>query len=162
MHQQPLTGLQRPAPFEGEVRSLVDDRETGGFGETHPLGNRVGAFCVGDAVLRVPAASAGGHNLVARGDMLHALAHGFDNTRHLAADRKRELRLGLVLALNLQDVEEIQSGRAVVDQHLTLARRRSRHIAEHHFLGARRKCITCQAFMVQSLRAGRVRVPCAR
>src|SRR5258706_1943949 len=75
-----------------------------------------------------------GQHAIAHRELTDALSNCVHDARHLRAWRERKRRLDLILALHLQDAEEIQAGRAIANTQLIWCGLRCRDVVERHRL----------------------------
>ncbi len=73
-------------------------------------------------------------NWLADLEISDAGANRVDDARHLSAGRERKRRLDLILALDLQNVEEVQTRCLIADSHLAGTRLGNRDIFQRHRL----------------------------
>ena len=147
--QEPFARLDGRAPHQRRVAGLVDDEEGGGVVERHRVGNRVHALGGGDGPLGVAAPFEAGEDALAGAHARHPGADRADDARDLVAGAEWMGRLHLVLALDHEDVREVASDRARLDQDLARPRLGVRHLEvlevrrlappgrDHGFHGAR-------------------------
>jgi hypothetical protein len=87
-------------------------------------------------VFREPVAVRHPDHAIADAERRHPFAHRVDHARDLSSRREGKRRFHLILALHLQNVEEIQRGRLRCDAHLVPAGRFGRRrLFEPHGLG---------------------------
>ncbi|MEY9900307.1 hypothetical protein ABIA44_004481 [Bradyrhizobium sp. USDA 329] len=79
--------------------------------------------------------AAGGDDAVADFQIGHARADALDHAGDFRSRRERERRLDLVLALNHQDVEEVQRRRLDRDHGFAGTRHRIRHLGQNEIVG---------------------------
>ena len=134
MHQQPFAVRQPRAAMQREVRRMIDHRHGGGFGEIH---SRDGVKCAVRRRQRVFGEGAivrHGRHRIAGEYVLHFGAHRVHDAGHFRARGERKGRPDLILALNLENVEEIERRGVVADAHFLRARLRYRNLVERHLL----------------------------
>ena len=84
---------------------------------------------------RAPLWPAGGNDAIADLEIGDARADALDHAGDFSGRRERERRLDLVLALDHQDVEEVQRGRLDRDHGFAGTSHRIRHIGQHEIVG---------------------------
>src|SRR5215469_5780298 len=115
MNQQPLSRLERGALSKREKRGVIDHWKRRRFGKPHSAGNGKRAVRSAQRLLSEGVTVRHRQHAVARFELGHAGANGVYSTGNFGAWRKRERRLDLILALDLQDVEKIQRCRMIAD-----------------------------------------------
>ena len=135
VHQQRLAGAQPGAVVQREVRGVIRDRHRRRLGEGHLRGQREHVRGLDDGVFREATAARDRHHPIAGLAAAHAVADRIDRAGDFGAGDERKGRLDLVLALHLQDVEEIERGRVVANPHLAGPGCRRVDLVQHHRLG---------------------------
>ena len=134
-HRKRLAGLRAGAVFQRVQRRAVDDDDSGGAIEIQIVGNLHDRVCRQRDLFARAVMAAGRHHAVADLQVGDAGADAFDHAGNLGGRRKRERRLDLVLALDHQDVEEIQ--RRGLDRNHGLSRfgHRIGDVGQHEIVG---------------------------
>ena len=117
-------------------RGAVGDDDAGGAVEIEIVGNFHDRGRRQRDLFARAVVAAGGHHAVADFQIGDTLAEAFDHARDFGGRRERERRLDLVLALNHQDVEEIQRRGMYSDHRFAGAGDGIVNVGEHEFVGA--------------------------
>ena len=135
-HRQGLAGLRAGAIFQRMQRGAVDDDDAGGAIEIQIVGNLHDRVRRQRDLFARAVMAAGRHHAVADLQVGDAGADALDHARDFGRRRERKRRLDLVLALDHQDVEEIQRRGLDRDHGLARAGHRIGHIGQHEIVGS--------------------------
>ena len=135
-HRQRFARLRAGAIFQRMQRGAVDDDDSGGAVEIEIVGNFHDRGGRQRDLFARAVVAAGRHHAVADLQVGHARADAFDHARDFGGRRKRERRLDLVLALDHQDVEEIQRRRLDRDHRFAGPGDRIGDVGQHEIVGA--------------------------
>ncbi|MGY4448923.1 hypothetical protein ACVWZR_003583 [Bradyrhizobium sp. i1.3.1] len=134
-HRERLARLRARAVFQRMQRGAVDDDDAGRAVIVEIVGN-LHDRCRRQRDLFARAVVAAGRNdAIADLQISHAGTDALDHAGDFGGGRERERRLDLVLALNHQDVEEVQRRRLDRDHRFAGTCHRIRHVGKHEIIG---------------------------
>ncbi|MGX1348832.1 hypothetical protein AB7M49_002408 [Bradyrhizobium elkanii] len=116
-------------------RGAVDDDDAGGAVVVEVVGNLHDRIRRQRDLVARTVVAAGSDDAIADLQVSDAGTDAFDHAGNLGGRRERERRLDLVLALDHQDVEEIQRRRLDRDHGFAGTRHRIGHVSQHEIVG---------------------------
>ena len=134
-HREGLAWPEAGAIFQRMQRGAVDDDDAGGAIEIQIVRNFHDRIRRQRDPLARAVVATGRHHAIPHLKIRYACADAFDHARDFRRRRERERRLDLVLALDHQEVEEIQRRRFDRDHRLTRFGDGIGHVGEHEIVG---------------------------
>ena len=134
-HRQRLARLRAGAIFQRMQRGAVDDDDAGGAIKVEIVGNLHDRRGRQRDLFASAVVAAGCHHAVADLQIGDAFADALDHAGDFGGRRERERRLDLILALDHQEVEEIQRRRLDGDHRLAGIGHRIGDIGQHEIVG---------------------------